>query len=108
MSNKGKNYGLITKQDVEMRRFGGSALVNLDQLTRADVYTAIRALLAENSSFDELAIRTAAKKVKSVLRKKGFRTRLSVTNGNISDGSRVIQLTHSKYFGVSIITAHEK
>lgn len=108
MANKDHNYGLVTKQDIEGRSVGGATPQNKDHLTRADVYTAIRALMQKNPNFDKLSVHEAAERVKKYLQDTGFRGTLSVSGGNISDGSTTIQLTHGKNDGNSIITAHEK
>ena len=105
---KGTNYGLVTKGDTESRSFGGNTVQNLDTLTRADVYTAIRVLMQRSPNFDKLSVGVAARQVADFLEASGFRGNLTVSGGNISDGSTTVQLTHGKYNGESIITAHEK
>ncbi len=104
---KGHDYGIVTKQDSEMRQFGGAKPVNNDHLTREDVYTAIRALMQSNPNFDKLTVQAAAQKVKNFL-DDTFRGTLSVSGGAISDGETTIQLSHGRSNGESIIVAREK
>ncbi len=108
MANKDHYYGLVKKGDIDSRKFGGNSITNMDRLTKADVYTAIRILMARNPNFDKLSANVAAQRVADQMESMGFRGNLSVSGGTITDGTTYIGLTHGTYNGESIITAHEK
>ena len=100
MANKARYYGLITKEQEELKkRAFRSPFINREELTEYGVYSA----MAKIEGIEDLSAVAVASKIKEVLIKAGFERKITAKGTTISDGASTFTLTKSKNKGVYIV-----
>ena len=99
MANKARYYGLVTKEQQDIKtRAAKAPFINVDELTPWTVYSAV----ALYPVIDTLSSANATKKMKEVLTKSGFNGTITVNGSSISDEYNTYVLTKSAKNGIMI------
>lgn len=99
MANKARYYGLVTKEQQDVKdRASKAPFINTEELTQWTVYSAI----ALSPVIDTLSSSAATRRMKEDLIKSGFTGKIEVKGSTISDGNNTYVLTRSKSKGIVI------
>ena len=99
MANKARYYGVVTKEQQELKgRATRSPVINKQELTAYSVYSA----MAQIPNADKLSTSILVSRLKDIIKAQGFNGTLTASGGKISDGVNTFWLTKTKTGGFQI------
>lgn len=100
MANKARYYGLVTKEQEELRkRAFRSPVINKEELTQYSLYSA----MAKIENVDNFSATFVAGRIKDIIMKSDFKGTITVNGVVISDGANTYTLTKNIHKGIHII-----